>query len=235
MSEQPVFRAFDPDADVEITVRDLPHWFQPGVTIFVTFRTFDSMPQSVMDLWHREQIDWLARRGIATTEHELREAFAQLIDRLPAALQGPFRKIRDHGWHEKLDAGHGECVLRRPDLAAIVAESIEKFDADRYDLDSFIVMPNHVHALLQCRAGWTLRRVATSWLHYTARRLNQVLGQSGHFWQTEPFDHLVRNGAQFEYLRRYIRDNPKFAGLQPGEFLYRTHSGTPGPGAVGKA
>ena len=41
MSEQAVFQAFDPDAELEISVRDLPHWFQPGVAIFVTFRTFD--------------------------------------------------------------------------------------------------------------------------------------------------------------------------------------------------
>ena len=72
MSEQPVFRAFDPDAEIEITYRDLPHWFQPGVAIFVTFRTFDSLPQSVRELWEREQIDWLARHGITLSAADLR-------------------------------------------------------------------------------------------------------------------------------------------------------------------
>jgi hypothetical protein len=72
--------------------------------------------------------------------------------------------------------------------------------------------------------------VATTWLRFTARRINKALGRSGHFWQTEPFDHLVRGAEQFEYLRRYIRDNPARAGLKPGEFLYRTKSGPPGPG-----
>ncbi len=229
MSEQVVFQAFDPDAELEISVRDLPHWFQPGVAIFVTFRTFDSMPQSVIDLWHREQIDWLARHGIAVRSEELRDV-AQLTARFPAALRAPFRRVRDAGWHQRLDEGHGECVLRNPDLAAMVAESIEKFDGDRYDLDSFVVMPNHAHALLQCRAGWTLRRVATTWLEFTARRINKALGRSGHFWQSEPFDHLVRSAGQFQYLRCYIRDNPARASLKPGQFLYRTKSGPPGPG-----
>ena len=33
------------------------------------------------------------------------------------------------------------------------------------------------------------------------------------------FDHLVRSPEQFEYLRRYIADNPKAAGLASGEYL----------------
>ncbi|MDA1051851.1 MAG: transposase [Planctomycetota bacterium] len=233
MSDQPVFQTFDPAADVEITYRDLPHWFQPGVAIFVTFRTFDSMPQSALDLWEREQLDWLARQGITVSAKELRDAGARFIERLPEALRTPFQKVRDRGWHERLDMGHGECLLRNPVVAEMVAESIEKFDANRYDLDCFIVMPNHVHVLLQCRPGWTLRRVANTWLDFTARRINKSLGRSGHFWQSEPFDHLVRSVEQFDYLRRYIRDNPKKAGLKPGELLYRSKSGPPGSGGKG--
>ena len=228
--EQPIFQLFDPDAEVEITARDLPHWFQPGVATFVTFRTFDSMPQSVTDLWHREQIDWLGRHGIKVSADEVHSAVAQFTAGLPSELREPYRKFHDRGWHKRLDEGHGECLLRRPELAAMVAESIEKFDVDRYDLDCFVVMPNHVHALLQCRPGWTLRRVATTWLEFTARRINKALGRSGHFWQSEPFDHLVRSVEQFVYLRQYIRDNPAHAGLKPGEFLYWTKSGPPGPG-----
>ncbi|MHB0961201.1 MAG: transposase [Pirellulaceae bacterium] len=226
--EQPIFRLFDPDAEVEITARDLPHWFQSGVAIFVTFRTFDSMPQAVTRHWRREQIDWLERHGITVAADHVQSEIAGLATKLPSALRGPYRKFRDRGWHQRLDEGHGECLLRRPELAAMVAESIQKFDADRYDLDSFVVMPNHVHVLLQCRRGWTLRRVATTWLEYTARRINKALGRSGHFWQSEPFDHLVRSAEQFLYLRHYIRDNPAHAGLKPGEYLYWTRNGAAG-------
>lgn len=230
MADQRVFHVFDPAEDVEITYGALPHWFQPGVAIFVTFRTFDSMPQSAIDLREREQLDWLARQGITISADQLRNAGMLFIERLPEASRPQFQKVRDRGWHEQLDLGHGECLLRNPVVAEMVAESIEKFDADRYDLDHFIVMPNHVHVLLQCRPSWTLRRVANTWLDFTARRINKSLGRSGHFWQSEPFDHLVRSVEQFEYLRRYIRDNPKKAGLKPGEFLYRSNCGPPGSG-----
>ena len=47
-----------------------------------------------------------------------------------------------------------------------------------------------------------------SWLHYTAVRINQAIDEKGKFWQQEPFDHLVRNPEQYEYLRRYIAENP---------------------------
>jgi len=35
------------------------------------------------------------------------------------------------------------------------------------------------------------------------------------------FDHLVRSQAQFDYLRGYIANNPKIAGLREGKFLHR--------------
>jgi type I restriction enzyme R subunit len=62
-----------------------------------------------------------------------------------------------------------------------------------------------------------------SWLHYTAFRINPRIGAKGHFWQQEPFDHLVRSPEQYEYLRDYIAMNPEKARLQPGEFYYRRY------------
>jgi REP element-mobilizing transposase RayT len=82
----------------------------------------------------------------------------------------------------------------------------------RYQLHSFVVMPNHVHMLV------TPRVVSTLWLgplkRFTAYRANQILGQSGkHFWQDESYDHLVRSTEQFERIRAYIERNPVTAGL----------------------
>ena len=162
-----------------------------------------------------------ARRGIAVTIDEIQSAGESLITGLPGQVSTEFKKMRDRSWHSYLDKGQGECLLRNPALAAIVAESIDKFDGERYDLDSYVVMPNHVHVLLMCRVGWTLRRVAQTWLSFTSRRINKVTNRSGHFWQSEPFDHLVRSERQFLYLRKYIQDNPVRARLREGEFLLK--------------
>ena len=91
MACDPLFQPFDPEAEVEISVGDLPHWFQPGAALFVTFRTFDSMPKAALNVWFREQLDWLARRGIAVTIDEIHSAGESLITGLPGQVSTEFK------------------------------------------------------------------------------------------------------------------------------------------------
>ncbi len=49
---------------------------------------------------------------------------------------------------ESLDKGCGTCVLQRPELSRIVADSLLYFDGVRYNMGDFVVMPNHVHLLV---------------------------------------------------------------------------------------
>ena len=81
-------------------------------------------------------------------------------------------------------------------------------------------MPNHVHLMAVFYDSQAMTKQFGSWLHYTAVHINQVIGAKGHFWQQEPFDHLVRSVDQYEYLLDYIRDNPVKARLSDGEYLY---------------
>ena len=110
--------------------------------------------------------------------------------------------------------------MRHPQLAKIVADSLLYFDGERYTMGDFVVMPNHVHLLAAFANADAMTTQFASWLHYTAVQINKLIGKKGHFWQQEPFDHLVRNAEQYEYLRKYIADNPLKARLQPGEYLY---------------
>ena len=52
-----MFELFDPQGDLRITASNLPHWYQPAVTYFVTWRIEDSSPQEVADLWYRRRND----------------------------------------------------------------------------------------------------------------------------------------------------------------------------------
>jgi REP element-mobilizing transposase RayT len=101
-----------------------------------------------------------------------------------------------------------------------VGDAIRYGDGANYDLDSFIVMPNHVHAIVQFRpgAGWKLS--VKSWMRFTARRINEKTGQSGPFWQPEPFDHIIRGDEEFCYLHDYIANNPINPNLDPANCLY---------------
>ncbi|MFM9964040.1 MAG: transposase [Planctomycetaceae bacterium] len=210
------FGLFDREAGVEASRRNLPHWFQPNVAVFVTFRTADSLPREVVLRWEAEQRDWLRQQGwVIGADVPLPK-----WDQLPESLQKTFRQHRDHRWHWHLDSCHGECVLRRRELAEIVMNSLKHFDGDRYDLDCAVVMPNHVHLLTQFHPPTTCRGQGESWLHYTAVQINKSLGRKNAFWQSEPFDHLVRSADQFEYLQRYIAENGSKANLPETDYLF---------------
>ena len=209
---------FDPTADLLINDRIRQHWSQAGAIVFVTFRTKDSIPRSVLQRWDREKNDWLARRGLLHGRH-WSEVLPDLDDKQRRDFLREFNRCRE----EFLDKCCGRCLLKRPELAKIVADSLLHFDGERYRMGDFIVMPNHVHLLAAFSDPDAMEAQFDSWLHYTAFEIHKVIGEKGHFWQQEPFDHLVRSVEQYEYLRAYIADNPRKAGLKPGEYYYRKY------------
>jgi REP element-mobilizing transposase RayT len=209
------FELFDPAAGVDITCRYLPHWFQAGATYFITFRTADSLPTTVLAQWAEKRRQWLESRSINPDNPNWLVTFKLL----PASEQAEFHDTFTDAMHQYLDAGYGECLLRRPELAEIVANALRHFDGERYHISDFVVMPNHVHVLMGLLTDHTLADVCYSWKKFTANRINRLVGRSGHFWQGESFDHLVRSPEQFEYLRGYTAANPEKAGLKAGEYV----------------
>jgi len=212
-----MFELFDPDAGVRIEKgANLPHWYQPGVSYFVTFRTEDSMPVEVSRRWYAQRADWLQRHGILMANRNWREQ----LDRLDVAQRREFHETFSRQYLEALDKGYGACVLRQAELSKIVAKSLLHFDGSRYHMGDFVVMPNHVH-LIVCLLGETdIEAQCTSWKRFTAKEINQKLGTKGRFWQEESFDHLIRSPEQFDAIQCYIARNPE--RLNPGEFhLYQ--------------
>ncbi|MSR59942.1 MAG: hypothetical protein EXS05_20275 [Planctomycetaceae bacterium] len=115
--------------------------------------------------------------------------------------------------------GPGACLLRRRELAEIVAQSLKKFDGDSYELTDFVVMPNHIHLLVAFPDEPLMLKQCANWKRYTARRINEASSERGEFWQEDAFDHLVRSPEQFEYYRRYIADNGPKANLPKTDYL----------------
>jgi REP element-mobilizing transposase RayT len=217
MADHLDFEFYDKSQDVRITHGHLPHWFQPGVTYFVTFRTEDSVPQDLVRTWYRDRDFWLRRHNIDPRSKGWK---AQL--RASADLEREYHRRFTSKFMEYLDRGLGECPLRDSQLAGIVAGSLAHFDGERYHLGDYVVMPNHVHVLV-CLLGTTeIEKLCKSWKHFTATQINRLLGRDGRFWQEESFDHLVRGPDQFELFQRYIAENPRKANLVEGEYLLRT-------------
>jgi type I restriction enzyme R subunit len=211
---------FDPNAELHIGKHCRPHWSQAGAVVFITFRANDSIPRAVIENWEQEKQEWLRLRGWDAETH-----WSVIVPTLSAKDKADFHKTFNRTRETFLDTCHGRCLLKRPELARIVADSFHHFDGQRYRLGDFVVMPNYVHLLAAFPTAEAMKEQCDSWLHYTAFRINQMVGEKGKFWQQEPFDHLVRGPQQYEYLRQYIADNPRKASLRPGEYLYRRFNG----------
>jgi len=203
------FRPFDPDAHTWKSRQRLPHWRQSGVTYFVTSRLADSMPASVLADWKSERDEWLAMRGLGSAEE---------VHRLSEQDRREFHRVFTERWHRWLDEGHGSCVMARPAVAAIVARELVKWHSNTCELDTWILMPNHFHALVEVSADQSLSQVVQQWKGASARYVNRELGRTGPLWQRESFDHIVRSARQLDHFRRYIAENPVRAGLGRGEY-----------------
>ena len=77
-----------------------------------------------------------------------------------------------------LDHGFGQCELRDPRVAQIVEENWMFFDGKEYRLLAWVVMPNHVHLLVEI---WQTPQaeLLKDWKGFSARRINRLLGRLG--------------------------------------------------------
>ena len=212
-----MFELFDPSSDFRITCgANLPHWYQPGVTYFVTFRTKDSIPLEVAHRWHAERSHWLEQHGISPSQSDWKNLFSSL----PPGKRRQFHETFSRQYMENLDKGWGSCPLRDPRLSKLVADSLLHFDGERYRMGSFVVMPNHVHLIVGLKGSTDIVGQCFSWKKFTAGQINELTGLPGRFWQEETFDHLVRSPEQFDAVEQYIARNADH--LPDGcFFLYR--------------
>ena len=185
---------FNPYADIRFTANRLPHWQQEGAVYFVTFRLADAVPHNLRTRWESEREAWLR----VHPEPRSAEIEREYHERFSGAIEH---------W---LDAGYGSCILHY-------------FDDKRLALISFVVMPNHVHALFVQNVEWPLEKVLRSWKSFTSRKINSLLRGDGSLWQRDYFDRLVRDEKHFASCVRYVRRNPAKAHLHSGEYiLYET-------------
>ena len=203
---------FNPYAPVAIHERNLPHWQQAGALVFLTWRLADALPAGRLAEWEAELAQWKSRHPPpwdAATTAEYRAQFPARIER----------------W---LDAGAGECLLRRPEIAERVEASLRRFDGTRYDAQAFVIMPNHVHAIVRLVQGWKLEQVVQGWKSWTSHEINRALGRRGTLWQEGYWDRLVRDAGHLARCIAYIERNPEQARLREGEFRLWVKEGVRG-------
>ena len=170
----------------------LPHVCQDGAAYFVTFRLYDSLPAQRVTQWRRERDEYVLRNPpphTAEQEQRVRSLWTVRIERY-------------------LDGGAGCCALREATAQNVLEELLRAEDGQQYHLGDFVVMPNHVHAVVLPAKGMKLSAVMKSWKGASSRRINQHAGRRGSLWQGESFDHIPRDEQAMRRIGRYIQDNP---------------------------
>ena len=187
---------YNPKEDLLITHSNLPHWNQQQKIYAVTFRLYDALPHKVIQSYQEE---WEQRKDKSTKDdHSEREAWMH-------------KRMMEY-----LDAGYGACWLRDEAVRRIVASAFNYTNTHLARIHAYVIMPNHVHAVIETQPGVTIQCVLKRLKRFTAWKINQYLGRTGRVWQREYFDRIVRSNAHYERAKQYIISNPKHC--QSGEF-----------------
>jgi putative transposase len=178
----------------------LPHFDGVDMIQHVTFHLADSLPAEAVERMSRE------------------------LDALPEEQRSRERRQRIQ---DLLDAGIGSCLLRNHASAGIVQDSLLFGDGNRYRLLAWVIMPNHVHVMIQ-QIGWPLAKIVQSWKRHTSREIHRLLGVPSctrpdkgaehtpaipGLWQREYWDRYIRDERHFLAAKSYIEQNPVRAGL----------------------
>ncbi len=182
----------------------LPHWQQGSTCVFVTWRLADALPAAKLRDWKNERALWFETHPLPWD----RSTWEEYNERFPKRMEA---------W---LDRGMGACLLREPETRQILADALHFFDAQRYHLRSYVIMPNHVHVLFQPHSGYELAAILHSWKSYTAKRVRKRVGGAGDVWQRGYWDRLIRNQQHLDRCEQYIRKNPEIAGLASKTYSY---------------
>lgn len=181
----------------------LPHFDQPEAIQTITFRLGDSLPPAL--------------------QAEL------LLDAKTDMLPDPQKRASERRNNRKrieetLDAGYGACCLKDDTIAHLVEDALFYHDADRYHLLAWVIMPNHVHALIEVIQGYSLQQIVHSWKSFTAHKINAMLNRTGKCWQEDYYDRFIRDEVHYKNVVNYIHLNPVKAGLVKHEEEWRHSS-----------
>lgn len=144
---------------------------------------------------------------------EIERTLAAIDANSPLFLEFQRRQFRT--LEKYLDAGSGECALRKPAIARMIVEELNALDDWQVSVPHFTVMPNHWHALVVPREACSrsLAGIMKRVKGRSGRRIRATIGGRGPFWQREWFDRWMRDDAEWEKCVDYIRNNPVKAGL----------------------
>ncbi len=193
---------------IEITRRNLPHIYISNSTYFITFRLKGTIPQlKLNELRNREEL----KRDFQTNKKEQYTNYEKYFEE----------------YDKLLDSNKKIEYLKYPEIAEVVKQTLHYYDKKQYNLICYTIMPNHVHVVFQLlkketQTGKsvlhqaeekTVSKIMQSIKGYSAREANRILNKKGSFWQSESYDHIIRDQEELEKTIKYVIYNPVKAKL----------------------
>ena len=164
----------------------LPHYDQAHLLHMITYRLGDSLPGNILKQLEAE------------------------VACLPLKEQDVERRKRVEYWQ---DQGVGSCLLKYPDCARHVRDVWEFHNGKHYHLGAWVIMPNHVHLLVEVNETAKLEMIIRVWKTFSCRLINRSIRRQGALWMPDYFDRYIRNGRHFSNALSYLRRNVRQGGV----------------------
>jgi REP element-mobilizing transposase RayT len=104
-------------------------------------------------------------------------------------------------------AVRGSSQLDNAVVFTLISSAVERYvETGKWWVDSFLIMPDHLHALISFPELSKMEKTIRDWKRYVAKQTKIV-------WQNGFFDHRVRSKKSAREKWHYILNNPVRKGL----------------------
>ena len=180
--------------DIHFHRRNLPHFYKPNATYFITYRLYGT----------------ISKEKIAHLRYELYGKNSAITKEERYQQDKIFFKEYDKLLHNNRTINY----LNNEKIVKIIKESLHYYNQREIKLICYTIMPNHVHVLFHSLEGArSLDKIMQSIKGYSALEANKIIQKVGKFWQAESYDHIVRNEDELYRIINYILMNPVKAKL----------------------
>ena len=105
-------------------------------------------------------------------------------------------------------------ILSNPKAAQTIFETFDWLETQgRIKWICIMIMPDHLHAVIQLGHNQTLPKLMTSLKTFTARQINKQRGEHHPVWQQGYYEHGIRKDESLDEIIRYCYENPVRKGL----------------------
>lgn len=120
------------------------------------------------------------------------------------------RRVRQAGvYFVTAQTWQRRALFSKPEMAGILlAHVLECRERGFYKLHAFVIMPNHLHALLTPGEDATLEKGMQMIKGGSAYKIRKQFHKRFPVWQSSFHDRWIRDAAEYTRMKLYIEQNP---------------------------